>query len=49
MQRIRSRTLGMPTNDAGTFKSRQTKEALKSLAKKHKLEVEQVRRIVGLD
>ncbi|MGO9469882.1 MAG: hypothetical protein ACLQIB_45300 [Isosphaeraceae bacterium] len=46
---IKSRSLGMSTNDAATYRRRQGKELLKSIADKHKLDVDQVRRIIGLE
>jgi hypothetical protein len=46
---IKNRSLGMNTNDAARYKRTKGKELVDKLAKKYKLEVDQVRRIVGLD
>jgi hypothetical protein len=48
-RRIDRRAMGMNTNDAVSFKRNAPKELLKSLAKKHNLELDEVRRIVGVD
>jgi hypothetical protein len=48
-RRIERRARGMSFDESNRYKRNAPKELLKSLAEKHKLELEQVRRIVGVE